>query len=107
MQGELAGNFQETEVPMNFMSNFQYFRQSLHLFLLGIIFLFTLKYKESESGSLMSVDSLCLEILTGLWRLMRDVIFYENLRIMQFLTSDTLQADLIRISRQALRCRSM
>ena len=49
-----------------------------NLFWLGRIFPWTLKYKESIGESLMSVASLCLEILTGEGRLMRDQILWKS-----------------------------
>ena len=58
VQGELVGDFLETDISVLFMTSFQYFSKSLNLFLLRIIFPYTLKYKESIGASLMSVASL-------------------------------------------------
>ena len=58
MQGELVGDFLETDLNMIFMTSFQDFSKSLNLFLLRIIFPDTLEYEESTGASLMSVAPL-------------------------------------------------
>ena len=74
MQGELVGDFLESDILKDFMTSFLNISKSLNLFLLRIIFPDTVKYKESDGGSLRSVASLCLEILKGEGRFMRDRI---------------------------------
>ena len=71
MQGELVGDFPETDINIPFMTTFSDFSESLNSFWLRIIFPYTVKYKESDGESLRSVASLCLEILKSTWRLMR------------------------------------
>ena len=61
MQGELVGDFSESDTDMIFMSLFWNFSKSLNLFSLCIIFPCTLNYKESTGVRLMSVASMCLD----------------------------------------------
>ena len=63
MQGELVGDFLVSDILVDFMTSFLNILKSLNLFLLRIIFLDNVKYKESDGGSLRSVASLSLEIL--------------------------------------------
>ena len=74
MQGELVGDFLESDINIYFVTTFGNISKSLNSFWLRIIFPDTLKYKESDGKSLRSVASQCLEILKGGGRFMRDRI---------------------------------
>ena len=74
MQAELVGDFLESDINVYFVTRFRNISKSLNSFWLRIIFPWTVEYKESDGESLRSVASLCLEILNGQWRFMKDRI---------------------------------
>ena len=107
MQGELVGDFLETDLNMTFMTSFQDFSKSLNLFLLRIIFPDTMYYFASDGESLRSVASLELEFCMCEGRSVGTPTLAGIRKVMFFIIFEALRPDLRRISRAALRCRAM
>ena len=61
MQGELVGDFRETDIDIVFGQCFVNISRSLNSFSLSRIFRRPLNYKESDGASLMSLASVQLE----------------------------------------------